>query len=133
MRRDSMLRTVTESVRELTQAEFAYVVRSAPHGPELEVVESTGTGAPAQYAMIRALPQSAPPQRLVLPLSMDGMHLGVLVADGITATSTPESERELDLLTSMAALALQNQLLVIETQRLTSQQAQRQFRLLSGT
>src|SRR5688572_22895478 len=101
MRSDSMLRTVTESVRELTRAEFAYVVRSAPHGPELEVVESTGKGAPAQYEMIRALPQSAP-QRLVLPLSLDGMHLGVLIADGITTTPTPESERELELLTAMA-------------------------------
>ena len=128
-----MLRTVTESVRELTHAEFAYVVRSAPHGVELEVVESTGAGAPAQYEMIRALPQSSPPERLVLPLALDGMHLGVLVADGITAVPTAETERELELLTSMAALALQNQLLVTETQRLATQQAHRQFRLLSGT
>jgi signal transduction histidine kinase len=128
-----MLRTVTESVRELTHADFAYVVRSAPHGPELEVVESAGSGAPAQYEMIRALPLSAPPGRLVLPLSLDGMHLGVLVADGISIAPTPESERELELLTAMAALALQNQVLVVETQRLAVQQAERQFRLLSGT
>lgn len=127
-----MLRGVTESARVVANASCAYVLRSRPLAG-VEVVASVGTGGPVPHESLEAVPESAPPRRVVLPLALDGVPLGALVAEGMSRALSAQAERELALLTGMAALALQNEVWLQETDRQMAQRAQQQFRLLTGT
>jgi two-component system, OmpR family, sensor histidine kinase KdpD len=129
---DSLLRRVAESVREVTRGAHAYVLHRVPGGRQGVVMATSGVGGPRLSERIAA-PPADPPSRIVIPLALDGTPVGSMIADGIASPLPPESQRELTLLAGMAARALQNHALVDGAERRAAREAQRQYRLLSGT
>ncbi|MEX1182185.1 MAG: HAMP domain-containing sensor histidine kinase [Gemmatimonadota bacterium] len=127
-----MLGRVAESVRRVTGAEHTLVVHRLPLPSLVDVLAACGAGAPAVGTRIAA-PEPHPPDRMVLPLSIDGVSLGAIVAHGVAHPLDDPAQHELALLSGLGTLALQNHLLILEAARRTARQAERHYRLLAGT
>lgn len=129
---DAMMRRVAESVRVVTQATCAYVVHRLPVPTRAQVMAAVGEDAPEPGSRVPA-PVPAPPDRIVVPLTMDGAPMGAIVAEGAAGPLSAEARRELAGLAGLGALALHNHLLILEAERQTARQARQNFHLLSGT
>lgn len=128
---EAMLRRVAESVRTVTGGTHAYVLQRVT-GSEGVVRAVAGEGGPEPSQRL-APPPPSPPERMVIPLSLDGAAVGSVVVDGIRATLRPESHRELALLAGLAARALQSSTVVEEAASRAERELQRQRRLMTGT
>jgi signal transduction histidine kinase len=129
----SMIEQTAASLVAATGAKCAFLERLTADPAVVEVLGSSGEGAPAPGPWPARTGTS--PGMVVLPLLLDGVERGALVALGIAPerTADPALVKLLDPLACAGALALRNRDLRDRLPEAAAESGERHFRLVSGT